>query len=179
MSDDFNVMVRDGPGRRDEQVSVGELRLRDELTEQEQELLGALYEHEDDVLTYEDVDTAAPSYRQGGPSPTVPYPRPQGTRVSDAELQGRVGSLVSKGVLRAEQYTADEIDALAELNEEHDGMIRPDELEDEAYADVLSRQGAVYVRSTAAKSVDAGTESGRSLFTLTEKGREYGEFLAE
>jgi len=168
MSDDFNVMVRDGPGRRDEHVSVGELRLGADLTDDEQELVAALYAEEDAVFDYAAVAVAASMYQDD----------PDALADGDAQLSGRLGSLVNKGVLHSEQYTTDEIDALVELNEEHDGMIRPDELDaGAAYEDVLSKQGAVYVRSTAAKSVDAGMEPGRSLFTLSEQGREYGEFL--
>lgn len=169
MSDDFNVMVRDGPGRRDDHVSVGELRLEEELTEDEQELVAALYGEGDAVFDYADVAETASMYQDD----------PDALADGDAELSGRLGSLVNKGVLRSERYTTDEVDTLAELNAEHDGMIRPDELDDEgAYEDVLSKQGAVYVRSTAAKSVDEETEAGRSLFTLTKQGREYGDFLS-
>lgn len=169
MGDDFHAMLQPGPGRHDDRVSIGALRLATELTADERDIVAAMYTDDADVFDYGDVEDATPDYRDVSHAADP---------IGDQELAGRLGSLVSKGLVRAERYTVDEIEALDEINEEYDGLIQDDAI-DPDHADVLSRQGAVYARSRAQKAVDADTEPGASLFTLTEQGREYGEFLTE
>jgi hypothetical protein len=168
-------MLMDDPSRRgDNVVSLGELHAYETTTEDERQMLAYAAEL-DDGFTYDELADAVPD-RPKAPQRSGLVPMPEQEPVPEDEIQGYLGSLVRKGLLQRETYDEEEIEKLAELNDEHDGLLHLDEVDEDEYGDVLSQQGAIYTRGKGVH-VDEDTEPGRSQFYLTEDGKDILESL--
>ncbi len=169
------AMLMDDPSRRgDNVVSLGELHAYETTTDDEREMLGYAAALEDG-FTYEEFRDAVPD-RPQAPRRSGLVPMPEQEPVPDNEIQGYLGSLVKKGLLECETYDEGEIEKLAELNDEHTGLVHVKEVDEDEYSDVLSQQGAIYTRGKGVH-VDADTEAGVSQFYLTEDGKNLLESL--
>lgn len=139
----------DDPSRHGGTVtSLGEHYIQETLTDGEQAFLADLGEM-DKGSTYEDLTDA------------LDY--------DDEVVAGYLGSLAQKDILTKEEYTQDDIDRLAELNEEHSGLLHVDE-DVEGYEDLLTKQGGIYTRGRGIH-VDEETPPGTH-FYLTEHGKD-------
>lgn len=164
------AMLMDDPSRRgDNVISLGELHAYETTTADERTMLEYASEL-DDGFTYEDLSEAVPD-RPKAPQRSGLVPMPDEEPVPDDEIQGYLGSLVRKGLLECETYDEDEIEKLAELNDEHSGLLHVEDIDDDEYGDVLSQQGAIYTRGKGVH-VDEDTEPGLSQFYLTEDGKD-------
>lgn len=164
------AMFMDDPSRRgDNVVSLGELHAYETTTEDEREMLSYAAELEDG-FTYDELKDAVPD-RPKAPQRSGLVPMPEQEPVPEDEIQGYLGSLVKKGLLERETYDEEEIEKLAELNDEHSGLLHVEDVDEDEYGDVLSQQGAIYTRGKAVH-VDEDTEAGISQFYLTEDGKD-------